>query len=77
MLCGLRLYEVFRPLPKGVEAGLVREFFWPVSMLQSGLDISAIVTHKFPVADFQKAFGALFESAPSLAVYQSTKFHQW
>lgn len=27
--------------------------------------------------DFQKAFGTLFESAPSLAVYQSTKFHQW
>jgi threonine 3-dehydrogenase len=26
------------------------------SMLQSGLDISAVITHRFPVADFEKGF---------------------
>ncbi len=27
-----------------------------VAMLQSGLDVSAVLTHRFPVADFEKAF---------------------
>ena len=31
------------------------------SMLQSGLDVSSIVTHKFPVQDFQKAFDIMLQ----------------
>lgn len=31
------------------------------SMLQSGLDVSSIVTHKFPVQDFQKAFNIMLQ----------------
>jgi len=27
-----------------------------IAMLQSGLDISAVITHRFPVADYQQAF---------------------
>jgi threonine 3-dehydrogenase len=30
-----------------------------VSMLQSGLDISAVITHRFPVDDFQKGFDVM------------------
>lgn len=30
-----------------------------VSMLQSGLDISAIITHRFPVAEFQQGFDVM------------------
>jgi threonine 3-dehydrogenase len=30
-----------------------------VSMLQSGLDVSAVITHKFPYTEFQKGFDAL------------------
>ena len=29
------------------------------AMLQSGLDISPIITHRFPIADFQKGFDAM------------------
>ena len=29
------------------------------SMLQSGLDISSVITHRFPLADFEKGFAAL------------------
>ena len=27
-----------------------------LAMLQNGLDVSAIITHRFPVADFEQAF---------------------
>jgi threonine 3-dehydrogenase len=30
-----------------------------VSMLQSGLDISAVITHRFPIDDFQKGFDVM------------------
>jgi threonine 3-dehydrogenase len=30
-----------------------------VAMLQSGLDVSAVITHRFPVDDFQKGFDAM------------------
>lgn len=30
-----------------------------ISMIQSGLDISPIITHRFPVKDFQKGFDAM------------------
>ena len=29
------------------------------SMLQSGLDISAVITHRFPVDDFENGFAAM------------------
>ncbi len=32
-----------------------------MSMLQSGLDVSAVVTHKFPIEDFQKGFDVMRE----------------
>jgi threonine 3-dehydrogenase len=30
-----------------------------VAMLQSGLDLSPILTHRFPVADFRQGFDAM------------------
>jgi threonine 3-dehydrogenase len=30
-----------------------------VAMLQSGLDLSPILTHKFPVEDFEQGFAAM------------------
>ena len=30
-----------------------------VAMLQSGLDISPVVTHRFPIAEFQRGFDAM------------------
>ena len=30
-----------------------------ISMLQSGLDVSAVITHEYPAEDFQKAFDAM------------------
>ncbi len=30
-----------------------------LAMLQSGLDVSRVITHRFPVADYQKAFDAM------------------
>jgi threonine 3-dehydrogenase len=29
------------------------------SMLQSGLDLSPVITHRFPIDDFQKGFDAM------------------
>ncbi len=32
-----------------------------ISMLQSGLDVSAVITHRFPAEEFQKGFDAMCE----------------
>ena len=29
------------------------------AMLQSGLDVSSVITHHFPIADFEEAFGIM------------------
>jgi threonine 3-dehydrogenase len=38
------------------------------AMLQSGLDISPVVTHRFPIADFQKAFDTMRTGASGKVV---------
>jgi len=68
-LLGLPPAEITVDLNEIIFKGLIlkgvygREMFetWykMVAMLQSGLDVSAVLTHRFPLADFEKAFEAM------------------
>jgi len=65
-MLGIPPHEVSMNLRQIIFKGLVlkgiygREMFetWHkmIAMLQSGLDVSAVITHHFPVADYQQAF---------------------
>lgn len=45
---------------KGIYGREMYETWYKMTvMLQSGLDISPVITHRFPVADFQKGFDAM------------------
>lgn len=45
---------------KGIYGREMFETWYKMSaMLQSGLDISKVITHRFPIADFQKGFDAM------------------
>lgn len=47
--------------------------FLAIDIWKSSDDMEAVYTN----ADFQAAFGSLFEGQPTLAVYRSTDWHQW
>ena len=45
---------------KGIYGREMYETWYKMTvMLQSGLDISPIITHRFPFADFEKGFAAM------------------
>ncbi len=44
-----------------------------ISMLQSGLDVSAVITHRFPVDDFQKGFDAMREGKSGKVILEWSK----
>ena len=45
---------------KGVYGREIFETWYKmIAMLQNGLDISGVITHRFPVADFEKGFAAM------------------
>lgn len=52
---------IFKSLTiKGIYGRLMFETWYKMSaMIQSGLDISPIITHRFKIADFQKGFDAM------------------
>ncbi|MBK7860612.1 MAG: L-threonine 3-dehydrogenase [Archangiaceae bacterium] len=54
---------------KGVYGREMFETWYKMTaMLQSGLDISPVVTHRFPIADFQKAFETMRTGASGKVV---------
>jgi len=47
--------------------------FFAIDIWKASDNLEAVYTNP----DFQAAFGGLFEGTPTLAVYQSTDWHQW
>ena len=43
-----------------------------VAMLQSGLDLSAVITHRFPIDDFQRGFDVMRSGASGKVVLDWT-----
>ncbi len=63
---------------KGIYGRKVWDTWYKMTvMLQAGLDISSIITHRFDIRDFQKGFDAMLSGQSGKVILDWSRIHDW